>query len=74
VKSIAWFALISLPCADGCFNHTLLHDYLGKIADAALDLLRRCSPLPAPPAPALSGDRIEFDVPIDYTIRRNDPS
>ena len=28
----------------------------------------------APPAPALSGDRIEFDVPIDYTIRRNDPS
>jgi protein TonB len=39
--------------------------------EAALDLLRRCSPLPAPPESALTGNRIAFDLPIAYALKPN---
>ncbi len=39
--------------------------------EAALDLLRRCSPLPAPPESALAGNRIAFDLPIAYALKPN---
>lgn len=43
--------------------------HFATLDDAALDLVRRSSPLPQPPA-SVPGDTVDFVVPVDFFIKR----
>ncbi|MEI9850314.1 MAG: energy transducer TonB [Sphingomonas sp.] len=46
--------------------------HIASLDEAALDLVRRSSPLPAPPA-SLADGALEFVVPVNYSITEARP-